>query len=172
MKYIIRDSANLHFSFGTIPNVSNNDIVIRDNNGYSVYVDVSNSKTNRGGVVYNDTDDKLYYYNGSIWRSLGLGSLTGTVNQISIAGSTGDIKIALTPIVIIENYIQTPQLRFNSGGATMGGISAGMQISGNLNITGNLLVDGEIITKTAFRGYSSDADIEIISDVEIDSGEY
>lgn len=172
-KYIIRNIGALNANFGNLSalGVSNNDIVIRTSSGFALYVDVSNTSTNQGGVVYNDADDKLYYYNGTIWRSLGLGSLVGTANQIAVTGSTGDIKIALTPIVIIENYIQSPQVMF-SNGLTMGGVGNDLQITGNLNITGNLLVNGEVVTKTAFRGYASDADVEIVTDVELDAGDY
>jgi hypothetical protein len=170
-KYIIRNPLALHVNFGTIANVGENDIIIKNQSNYSIYVDVSNSSTNQGGVVYNDSDDKLYYYNGTIWRSLGLGSLVGTINQISVTGTTGDVKIGLTPIVIIENYIQTPELKF-SNGITMGGVGQDIQITGNLNITGNLLVDGQVVTKTAFRGDASDQEIETITDVELDAGDY
>jgi hypothetical protein len=169
-KYIIRNPSALNTNFGGIV-VGENDIIIKNQSNYSIYVDVSNSSTNQGGVVYNDSDDKLYYYNGNVWRSLGLGSLVGTVNQISVTGTTGDVKIGLTPIVIIENYIQTPELKF-SNGITMGGVGQDIQITGNLNITGNLLVDGQVVTKTAFRGDASDQEIETITDVELDAGDY
>ena len=173
-KYIIRNPnpPNLHPSFGTIDGLGTNDIVIRDTSSFSIYVDVSNTKTNEGGLVYNDADDKLYYYNGTDWRSLGLGSLVGTANQIQIIGSTGDVRVALTPIVIIENYIQTPQLMFSNGVTMSGDEPNEIQINGNLNIKGSLLVDGEIVTKTAFKGYTLDAEIEIVSDVSLDAGDY
>lgn len=170
-KYIIRNASSLHANFGTITGVSNNDIVIRTISEFALYVDVSNTKSNQGGIVYNDADDKLYYYNGTDWKSLGLGSLVGTDNQISVTGSTGDVKIGLTPIVIVQNYIQTPILMFGNG-VTMGGVGSDVQLTGNLNIKGNLLVDGEIVTKTAFKGYTLDQDTEIVTDVAVDAGEY
>jgi hypothetical protein len=170
-KYIIRNASALHANFGTITGVSNNDIVIRTVSDFTLYVDVSNTKSNQGGIVYNDADDKLYYYNGTDWKSLGLGSLVGTDNQISVTGSTGDVKIGLTPIVIVQNYIQTPILMFGNG-VTMGGVGSAVQLTGNLNIKGNLLVDGEIVTKTAFKGYTFDTDTEIVTDVAVDAGEY
>jgi hypothetical protein len=174
-KYIIRNASALHSSFtgsaGPIPGLQNNDIVMYNINGFVVYVDVHNSKTNQGGIVYNDSDDKLYYYNGSVWRSLGLGSLIGTANEILVTGSTADIRVGLTPIVVIQNYIQTPILMF-SNGMTMGGVGDNIQLTGNIHITGNLLVDGEIVTKTAFKGYTLDSDVEIITDIAVDAGEY
>ena len=145
--------------------------MIRTISEFALYVDVSNTKSNQGGIVYNDADDKLYYYNGTDWKSLGLGSLVGTDNQISVTGSTGDVKIGLTPIVIVQNYIQTPILMFGNG-VTMGGVGSDVQLTGNLNIKGNLLVDGEIVTKTAFKGYTLDQDTEIVTDVAVDAGEY
>lgn len=170
-KYIIRNAASLHANFGTITDVANNDIVIRTTSAFALYVDVSNTKSNQGGIVYNDADDKLYYYNGIDWKSLGLGSLVGTANEISVTGSTGDVKIGLTPIVIIQNYIQTPILMFGNG-ITMGGVGTDVQLTGNLNIKGNLLVDGEIITKTAFRGFTLNAEVENITDIALDAGAY
>lgn len=173
-KFIIRNSSSLHPAFGpSIAGLQNNDIVIYKAAVFSLYVDVSNPKTNQGSIVYNDQDDKLYYYNGVGWRSLGIGSLIGTPNQISVIGSTGDVQVGLTPIVIINNYIQTPMLMFENG-VTMGGITntQQIQISGNLNIKGSLLVDGEVITKTAFRGYTSNAGIENVTDVSLDAGDY
>ena len=170
-KYIIRNSASLNGEFGTIAGLSNNDIVIRTTSAFALYVDVSNPKSNQGGIVYNDADHKLYYYNGTDWKSLGLGSLVGTANEISVTGSTGDVKIGLTPIVIIQNYIQTPILMFGNG-ITMGGVGTDVQLTGNLNIKGNLLVDGEIITKTAFRGFTLNAEAENITDIAVDAGAY
>jgi hypothetical protein len=145
--------------------------VIRTTSAFALYVDVNNTKSNQGGIVYNDADDKLYYYNGTDWKSLGLGSLVGTANEISVTGSTGDVKIGLTPIVIIQNYIQTPILMFGNG-ITMGGVGTDVQLTGNLNIKGNLLVDGEIITKTAFRGFTFNAEVENITDIALDAGAY
>ena len=95
----------------------------------------------------------------------------GTDNEISVTGSTGDVKIGLTPIVIIQNYIQTPILMFGNG-ITMGGVGTDVQLTGNLNIKGNLLVDGEIITKTAFRGFTLNAEAENITDIALDAGAY
>jgi len=170
-KYILRNTASLHSSFGSITGVQNNDIVICQSGLFYVYVDVSNSKTNQGGLVYNDADDKLYYYNGVHWKSLGLGSLVGTPDQIQITGSTGDVQIGLTPIVIVQNIIQTPILRF-ANGITMGSVGDIIQLTGNLNITGSLLVDGEVITKTAFSGYTLDSEVEPVVSVALDAGDY
>jgi len=171
-KYIIRNASALHPNFGTISGLSNNDIVIKTSSDFALYVDVSNTKTNEGGIVYNDADNKIYYYNGSDWRSLGLGSLVGTNNQILVTGSTGDVRVGLTPIVVVENYIQVPVLMF-ANGVTMGGVNTSdVQINGNINIKGNLLVDGEVVTKTAFKGYSFDTDLEIVTDVAVDAGDY
>lgn len=171
-KYIIRNASSLHPSFGaSISGLENNDIVIYNAGVFSVYVDVSNTKTNQGGVIYNDADDKIYYYNGTVWRSLGLGSLVGTPDQIQVTGSTGDVQIGLTPIVIIQNIIETPILRF-SNGLTMGSVGENIQLTGNLNITGSLLVDGEIITKTAFSGYTLDSEVENVVSVAVDAGDY
>jgi hypothetical protein len=170
-KYILRNTASLHTSFGTITGVQNNDIVICQAGSFYVYVDVNNSKTNQGGLVYNDADDKLYYYNGVDWRSLGLGSLVGTADQIQITGSTGDVQIGLTPIVIVQNIIQTPILRF-ANGITMGSVGDIIQLTGNLNIKGSLLVDGEVVTKTTFSGYTLDSEIETVVSVAVDAGDY
>jgi len=176
-KYIIRNVNSLNVGFtgigGPIQGLQNNDIVIFQSGGFVLYVDVSNTKTNQGGIVYNDADDKLYYYNGSLWRALGLGSLIGTQNQVQITGSTGDIQIGLTPIVVVENIIYVPIVDFTNG-MTMGVSSDGskIQVTGNLNITGDLLVNGEIVTKTGFKGYTLDAELEELTDVSVDAGDY
>ena len=57
-------------------------------------------------------------------------------------------------------------------GITMGGVGTDVQLTGNLNIKGNLLVDGEIITKTAFRGFTFNAEAENITDIAVDAGAY
>jgi hypothetical protein len=170
-KYIIRNPNSLNASFGSISGVSFNDIVICQSGLFYVYVDVSNSKTNQGGLVYNDADDKLYYYNGVDWKSLGLGSLVGTPDQIQITGSTGDVQVGLTPIVIVQNIIQTPILRF-ANGITMGSVGDIIQLTGNLNIKGSLLVDGEVVTKTTFSGYTLDSELETVVSVAVDAGDY
>jgi hypothetical protein len=41
-----------------------------------------------------------------------------------------------------------------------------------LIVPGNLLVDGEIITKTAFRGFTFNAEAENIPDLAVDAGAY
>jgi hypothetical protein len=45
-------------------------------------------------------------------------------------------------------------------------------VSGDLNILGKLVVDGIIVTKTGFSGYTLDGDIEPITDVDLDGGEF
>jgi hypothetical protein len=175
-KYIIRNVNSLNAGFtgigGPIQGLQNNDIVIFQSGGFALYVDVSNTKTNQGGIVYNDADDKLYYYNGSIWRGLGIGSLIGTTNQIQITGSTGDLQVGLTPIVVIENTLIVPVIDFNGITMGLGQNKSSIQVTGNLNITGDLLVNGEIVTKSGFKGYTLDAEIEELTDVSVDAGVY
>jgi hypothetical protein len=175
-KYIIKNTSSLHPDFSgpggaAISGLQNNDIVVYQTNGFYLYVDVSNLKTDRGHIAFNDADNKLYYYNSVNWVSLGLGSLFGTPNQIQITGFTGDRKISLTPTVIIQNIIQTPTLMFLNG-LTMGGTGDSIQVHGNLNIKGNLLVDGEIVTKSVFRGYTLDSELEGLEDIAVDAGDY
>jgi hypothetical protein len=45
-------------------------------------------------------------------------------------------------------------------------------IVGDINITGKLLVDGIIVSKTGFSGFTLDSDVEPITDVSLDGGEF
>ena len=57
----------------------------------------------------------------------------------------------------------------NSGGISL---SSSLGVAGNLNITGTLVVDGPIVSKTGFSGFTLDGDIEEITDVSLDGGEF
>jgi hypothetical protein len=172
-KYIIKNASSLNASFGTILGLQNNDIVRYTGSAYELYLDVSNSKTDGGTIVYNGADTKNYVYNGTEWALLGtdFSGITGTQNQIIATTSAVGATLSLSPNVIIVQSLQTPILIF-ANGITFGGVGDAIQLSGNIHITGNLIVDGEIVTKTAVRGYTFDADVEQITDMAVDSGDY
>jgi hypothetical protein len=45
-------------------------------------------------------------------------------------------------------------------------------VVGDINITGKLLVDGVIVSKTGFSGFTLDGDVEELTDVSLDGGEF
>jgi hypothetical protein len=67
---------------------------------------------------------------------------------------------------------------FNVNGNTFSGSPSGVTLSstlgvvGDINITGKLLVDGVIVSKTGFSGFTLDGDVEPITDVSLDGGEF
>lgn len=172
-KYIIKNASSLHASFETISGLANNDIVRYNGSAFELYLDVSNTKTNRGTFVFNIADSKNYVYNGTEWAVLGtdFSGITGTANQIIVTTSQSGATLSLAPIVIIQQSLQTPIIIFTNG-ITFGSVGDAIQLTGNIHITGNLIVDGEIITKTALRGYTFDGDTEQITDIQVDAGDY
>lgn len=172
-KYIIKNASSLNTSFGSISGLQNNDIVRYNGTTFELYLDVSNSKTDRGTFVFNIADSKNYVYTGSQWAVLGtdFSGITGTANQIVATTSQSGATLGLAPIVIIQQSLQTPIIIF-ANGITFGSVGDAIQLTGNIHITGNLIVDGEITTKTAIRGYTFDADVEEITDIQVDSGDY
>lgn len=93
VKYIVKDVANLHANFAGVTAIaSNNDIVRRNATSWELFVDVSNTKTNGGILVYNIADGLLYYYGGisgsQEWKVVGTGS-GGTAGITGATGNTG-----------------------------------------------------------------------------------
>jgi hypothetical protein len=97
------------------------------------------------------------------------GGITGNY-VTSVNGQTGAITdVAKTNI---SQTFTEPQI-FTAGVSGSGGITlSDSNIIGNLNITGQLIVDGAIITKTAFYGFTGDADEEPVDFVDLDGGSY
>jgi hypothetical protein len=105
---------------------------------------------------------------------------------ISVSGATGSVTITNTGVQSFNgltgavtgvttgtanNFIALQT--FSAGISASGGITLStVNIVGNLNITGQLMVDGVIITKTAFYGFTGDADEEPIDFVDLDGGSY
>lgn len=172
-KYIIKNASSLNANFGSISGLANNDIVRYNGSAFELYLDVSNTKTNRGTFVFNIADSKNYVYNGTEWAVLGtdFSGITGTANQIIATTSRSGATLSLAPIVIIQQSLQTPIIIFTNG-ITFGSVGDAIQLTGNIHITGNLIVDGEIVTKTALRGYTFDGDNEEITDIQVDAGDY
>lgn len=96
---------------------------------------------------------RSWIWNGTAWdvstsgssSVAGVSSLTGTTGEVEVSGLTGDIVI---------------------------GLPNNVTITGNLNIGGQLIVDGAIVTKTAFYGFTGDADEEAVDFVQLDGGDY
>lgn len=97
------------------------------------------------------------------------GGITGDY-VTSVNGQTGAIT-SVAKTNISQTFTDT-QI-FAAGLSGTGGITlTNTNILGNLNITGQLIVDGAIVTKTAFYGFTGDADEEPIDFVDLDGGSY
>jgi len=89
--------------------------------------------------------------NGCTGNSFGNIGITGTSGEVEVTTSCPNIVIGLPDNVVI---------------------SGNLRVNGDLDILGRLMVDGLIITKTAFQGYTGDADLEPVEGVILDGGEY
>lgn len=94
-RYIITDSGNLHVGFGTITDVSDNDIVEYDGSDFVVVWDESDvSPSSEGATAFNEDDDTYYTFNGTSWVKIGT---VITHNNLSgIQGGTTDEYYHLT----------------------------------------------------------------------------
>jgi hypothetical protein len=124
---------------------------------------------------------KSWKWNGEAWESYtfstSAGTIAGTPNEVSVSESGGNYTIGLPSDVVVSNSIRAEYFNVNSGGTFSGGptgitLSNTLGVSGDINILGKLVVDGIIVTKTGFSGYTLDGDIEPITDVDLDGGEF
>jgi len=138
------------------------DIVQRGNNPYTagnepwqVYLDVSNSRTPDGTIVFNEYDKKVYYYDGTDWVVVGSGSSSGFLGSdnplvtgypltfdggttwsdrgLSGAGITGDrLLLATGPAEDpFRNYV-----RFGDAWIQTGVVGIGQGVKGDQGIQG------------------------------------
>ena len=118
---------------------------------------------------------KSWRWNGEGWESYSFttsaGAISGTPNEIEVSESGGNYTIGLPSDVVIGNSLTTDYLNVSNGGTFSGGAN-GVSLSGNLNIAGKLVVDGIIVSKTGFSGYTANAEVEPITDVDLDGGEF
>lgn len=127
---------------------------------------------------------KTWRWNGEGWESflfIGVGAsggavVVGTDNEIEVAPLGNTYVIGLPDNVTVANTLTTQFLNLNgntfAGGAGGVTLSSRMSVVGDINITGSLLVDGAIVSKTGFSGYTLDGDVEPITDVSLDGGEF
>lgn len=195
VKYIVKDVANLHANFAGVTAIASNDDIVRRNaSSWELFVDVSNPKTNGGILVYNIEDGLLYYYGGisgsQEWKVVGTGSggtaggigTTGATGATGPTGPVGDYVISVngsTGPVTLTFQGSTGEIEIIGSGnsytiglpndVTIGGT---LNISGNLNISGYVISDGVIISKTGFSGYTFDTDLEFVSDISLDGGDF
>jgi hypothetical protein len=135
--------------------------------------------------------NQIYTVSGKSWRWNGEGwetqaaavsgsvSLAGVENEIQITGNAlGGYTVGLPPDVRVTDGGFRANYFNIADGATFTGNSDGITLSnslgvvGNLNISGTLVVDGPIVSKSGFSGYTLDGDIEPITDVSLDGGEF
>lgn len=124
---------------------------------------------------------KSWRWNGEGWESYSFttsaGAITGTPNEVEVSEAGGNYTIGLPSNVVIGNAIRADFFNISNGGTFSGGasgvtLSSTLDVSGDLNITGRLLVDGLIVSKTGFSGYTANAEVEPITDVDLDGGEF
>lgn len=117
-----------------------------------------------GMLVYVESVSKYYSLIGgtgdAFWTEFssgvsgstgGITDLYGTSGEIEVTGSGNSYTIGLPNDVTI---------------------SGTLNVVGNLNINGYVISDGVIISKTGFRGYTFNGDVEFIEDVSLDGGEF
>ena len=103
-------------------------------------------------------------------------NIFGTPKEVEVAGINGNYTVGLPPDVTVSNSVRSQY--FNIGGATFSGgpggisLSSSLEVNGDINISGTLVVDGPIVSKSGFSGYTLDGDIEPITDVSLDGGEF
>jgi hypothetical protein len=102
--------------------------------------------------------------------------VVGTTNEIEVTPLGNTYEIGLPDSVVIADTLTTQYL--NVSGNTFSGSPSGVTLSstlgvvGDINITGKLLVDGVIVSKTGFSGFTLDGDVEPVTDVSLDGGEF
>ncbi len=125
---------------------------------------------------------KTWRWNGEGWEAYGVLPSTGS---LGVKGTNGEIDVSIsgaTYIIGLPNDVQvanslTTQY-LNIGGNTFSGGPSGITLGsslgvvGDINITGKLLVDGIIVSKTGFSGFTLDGDVESVTDVSLDGGEF
>jgi len=127
---------------------------------------------------------KSWRWNGEGWENQTVGgggsvSVTGVQNEILVTGNAaGGYTLELPPDVRITdggfraNYFNIADGATFTGSPTGITLSNSLAVEGNINITGTLVVDGPIVSKTGFSGYTLDGDIEPVTDVSLDGGEF
>jgi hypothetical protein len=138
----------------------------------------------------NPVTNQIYSFAGKTWRWNGEGwenqtvaggsvVIGGVENEILVTGNTaGGYTLELPPDVrITDGGFRANYFNIGDGAtftANLDGISlsGGLGVAGNLNITGTLVVDGPIVSKTGFSGFTLDGDVEPVTDVSLDGGEF
>jgi hypothetical protein len=126
---------------------------------------------------------KSWRWNGEGWenQTVGGGSVVigGVQDEILVTGNTaGGYTLELPPDVRITdggfraNYFNIADGATFTGSPTGISLSNSLGVVGNLNISGTLVVDGPIVSKTGFAGYTLDGDVEPVTDVSLDGGEF
>lgn len=123
---------------------------------------------------------KSWRWNGEAWETYSpavtVANIFGTPNEVEVAGINGNYTVGLPPDVTVSNSVRSQY--FNIGGATFSGgaggisLSSSLEVNGDINISGTLVVDGPIVSKSGFSGFTLDGDIEPITDVSLDGGEF
>lgn len=139
----------------------------------------------------NPAQNQIYTAAGKSWRWNGEGWEYQTVAgeaSVVIRGKEGEIQVFGSAaggytlelprnVRLMDGGFRADYFNIGDGAtfsANPNGISlsSGLGVAGNLNITGTLVVDGPIVSKTGFSGFTLDGDIEAVTDVSLDGGEF
>lgn len=82
-KFVIADTSvwENNLNQAAVTDYANGDIIERRSFEYGLHLDVSLADTNKGTLVFNNWNSKFYYYDGTVWKELGTGSVTGAAGE-------------------------------------------------------------------------------------------
>ena len=82
-KFVIANTETWTGDLGqnAVTDYDNGDIIERRTGVYGLHLDVSRTQSSEGTLVYNSWNKKFYYYDGTTWKELGTGSVTGAAGE-------------------------------------------------------------------------------------------
>lgn len=86
-KYVITDTTTAtNWGLSLPTGIGVGDIIHRVNGTWQIFIDVSNTRTNEGTIVYNKYDNKIYYYTGTAWVEVGSGANQTVIGSATLTG--------------------------------------------------------------------------------------
>lgn len=171
-KYVVVDTGVWEgdLSLDPVTDYANNDIVERRTGEWGLHLDISRAESTEGILVYNKWDGKFYFFDGTAWREMGTGSLTGAAGETwsvqfkatdgSFTGNSGllfnntERRLVLGSDVLLEFGDGTTQGTarnfFGTTGVTSASYPSGFSDAGN---TGDRLLVATGPANDPFRNY-------------------
>lgn len=104
-----------------------------------------NSGNFEGRMYYNTSDDRIYVYDGSAWKSVGaVTDIQGTANEVDVSASTGSVTISLPSTINANttgNAATATALQTARTISLGGDLSGSASFDGTSNITISAFVD-------------------------------